>query len=380
MEYPAEKLQVIRQTVHSEINKTEIIKKIQSCVEKVSSDASEQAMQEDVLQIMQEQGIVEDIVDSLSKQFAEKLRNEDERHRQRREDGVAVTCKSESQNKLYLVVKVTGGRAFLDCIQHEGASMPGDPGQSTFTISMFFQGQRVRSNQFACACEPTINETFLFEVAAGDGRDSKEEQLLQTPDQLHLILLCQKGAEWEAVAGCYLDWRRVLVSEHGRTSCSVEVKGLAAECAVTVGILDLVVELVPWRGKVVAMETFSTHMKVEENRFSERERLFYIYTKQWWKEFLQIRPSHSQRLVKIFSQDEFGAKWPVFSFVHPLKADRILESPRHAARFVSLIPYVQSSTTFGSEGCRREVWSSLHTLFSCKKGVSFSVRLMSACL
>lgn len=35
---------------------------------------------------------------------------------------------------------------------------------------------------------------------------------------------------------------------------------------------------------------------------SERERLFLVYAKQWWKEYLQIRDTHQNRLVKIFAQ------------------------------------------------------------------------------
>jgi hypothetical protein len=42
--------------------------------------------------------------------------------------------------------------------------------------------------------------------------------------------------------------------------------------------------------------------------------------------------------VKIFSNDEFGARKPVTSFISPITC-RWLETPRHAARFVSLIDF-----------------------------------------
>ena len=100
---------------------------------------------------------------------------------------------------------------------------------------------------------------------------------------------------------------------------------------------------------------------------AERERLFLVYAKQWWREFLQIRASHSNRLVKIFAQDECGTNRPVCSFVCPLRAGRLLDSPRQAARFVSLLGYEHSPSVGGG---KVEMWSSLHA-FLCKgKGVS----------
>ena len=45
------------------------------------------------------------------------------------------------------------------------------------------------------------------------------------------------------------------------------------------------------------------------------------------------------RVVRLFALDETsGAQRFVCSFLSPLRAGRLLPSPRHAARFVSLIP------------------------------------------
>lgn len=41
---------------------------------------------------------------------------------------------------------------------------------------------------------------------------------------------------------------------------------------------------------------------LERQRTAEKERLFLVYAKQWWKEFLEIRPSHKSKMVKIFAQ------------------------------------------------------------------------------
>ena len=98
-------------------------------------------------------------------------------------------------------------------------------------------------------------------------------------------------------------------------------------------------------------------------------RLFLVYAKQWWKEYLQIRASHSQRLVKIFAPDERGISHPVCCYVTPLRAGRLLDTPRHAARFVSLIPYEKRSSV-GSSGGTCDSWVRAHSFIALKKGVS----------
>ena len=118
--------------------------------------------------------------------------------------------------------------------------------------------------------------------------------------------------------------------------------------------------------QILTKDVISAQIKLEHSRIAERERLFLVYAKQWWREFLQIRASHSNRLVKIFAQDECGTNRPVCSFVCPLRAGRLLDSPRQAARFVSLLGYEHAPYVGGGKA---EMWSSLFA-FLCKgKGV-----------
>jgi len=119
--------------------------------------------------------------------------------------------------------------------------------------------------------------------------------------------------------------------------------------------------------QILTKDVIAAQLNLEHSRIAERERLFLVYAKQWWTEFLQIRASHSNRLVKIFAQDECGTNRPVCSFVCPLRAGRLLDSPRQAARFVSLLGYEHAPSVGGGKA---EMWSSLHA-FLCKgKGVS----------
>jgi centrosomal protein CEP76 len=69
---------------------------------------------------------------------------------------------------------------------------------------------------------------------------------------------------------------------------------------------------------------------------------FLEYSNEWWTEYKEIRASHKKRLVKIFAETddrESSVYKPVCTLVSPMLADRLIESPNHAARFVSLIPF-----------------------------------------
>ena len=66
---------------------------------------------------------------------------------------------------------------------------------------------------------------------------------------------------------------------------------------------------------------------------------------------------------------EWGGHRPVCSYVTPLSAGRLLDSPRHAARFVSLIPYKKiDAVGIGSGLGRMEVWNHFHTFLSLGRG------------
>lgn len=47
---------------------------------------------------------------------------------------------------------------------------------------------------------------------------------------------------------------------------------------------------------------FRIQQSLNRQRTAEKERLFLVYAKQWWREFLEIRPSHQSKMVKIFAQ------------------------------------------------------------------------------
>lgn len=79
-----------------------------------------------------------------------------------------------------------------------------------------------------------------------------------------------------------------------------------------------------------------------------------------------IRNSHKTRLVKIFAETddrEASVYKPVCSLIQPMIADRVgnLETPLHAARFVSLIPF-QRMEAPGKD--KIEVWHSMQAFLA----------------
>ena len=75
-----------------------------------------------------------------------------------------------------------------------------------------------------------------------------------------------------------------------------------SENKVPVGVLEICLELLPKTSQNIREDVVSAQTGIERSKQAESERLFLIYAKQWWKEYLQIRPAHRQRLVKIFAQ------------------------------------------------------------------------------
>lgn len=63
-------------------------------------------------------------------------------------------------------------------------------------------------------------------------------------------------------------------------------------------------------------------------------------------------------------QDENGVNRPVCSYVRVLRAGRLLESPRQAARFVSLLAH-EKAPVVGGGGGKQEQWCTLMA-FLCR--------------
>jgi len=75
-----------------------------------------------------------------------------------------------------------------------------------------------------------------------------------------------------------------------------------AENKLPVGVINVCLQLIPPLNETVSEDILAAQLDLEHTKSTERERLFLIYAKQWWKEYLEIREEHRTRLVKIFGQ------------------------------------------------------------------------------
>jgi len=270
-----------------------------------------------------------------------------------------------------LFVTIVGGRAFLDHLIDDAPHS-----HDYFMLHLLFRGQRFSSRDVPCACEPDFSrESFLFELdkhhpSSPPGRLISAADALGLSEvvQLSLVKTNSRG-EAELVGTSLLEWRSILCQESGQLSLSLELSGVGPEAKISPGILDIQLDLVPRLLAPVAQELLSAQLELERQRSGEKERLFLVYAKQWWKEFLSLREDHTQRLVKIFAPDEMGVTRPMCSFVSPLRGGRLLDSPRHAARMVSLVP-VGAVGGVGCGGSSGEVWTRTFATLAARRGVS----------
>ncbi|XP_055095034.1 centrosomal protein of 76 kDa isoform X5 [Symphalangus syndactylus] len=375
MSLPPEKASELKQLIHQQLSKMDVHGRIreilaESIREELAPD-QQHLSTEDLIKALRRRGIIDDVMkelnfvtDSVEQELPSSPKQPICFDRQ-------STLKKTNidPTRRYLYLQVLGGKAFLEHLQ-EPEPLPGQV-CSTFTLCLHYRNQRFRSKPVPCACEPDFHDGFLLEVhreSLGDGtRMADSTTMLSISDPIHMVLIkTDIFGETTLVASYFLEWRSVLGSENGVTSLTVELMGVGTESKVSVGILNIKLEMYPPLNQTLSQEVVNTQLALERQKTAEKERLFLVYAKQWWREYLQIRPSHNSRLVKIFAQDENGINRPVCSYVKPLRAGRLLDTPRQAARFVNVLGYERAPVIGG--GGKQEQWCTLLAFLCRNKG------------
>lgn len=377
MSVAPEKASELKQIIHDHLLKMDIHGKIREVLAETVRDdpgRKHQLLSEvDFLNALQRRGIIDDVMKELDFNNIGKHTGAGKGSSPRPLAHPADKKVSQLGNnnvdpsRRYLYLQILGGKAFLEHLQEQEPL----PGQvcSTFTLYLHFRNQRFHSKPVPCSCEPDLKEGFLLEVhregAAGRGATMADATtMLSMCDPVHLVLVkTDTSSETTLVSSYFLDWRTILSSPNGRTCFAVELMGVGSECKVPAGVLTVSLELYPPLTETLSSDIISTQQTLERQKTAEKERLFLVYAKQWWREFLEMRPSHQSKMVKIFAQDENGINRPVCSYVRVLRAGRLLESPRQAARFVSLLAHERAPVVGG--GNQQEQWCTLMA-FLCR--------------
>ncbi|XP_023580586.1 centrosomal protein of 76 kDa [Trichechus manatus latirostris] len=308
MSLPAEKASELKQLIHQQLNKMDVHGRIREILaetirEELAPD-QQQLSTEDLIKALRRRGIIDDVMKELN--FVT-----DNVDQELPTSPKQPACFTDRQSTLLKKTNIDPTRRYLYLqvlggkafLEHLQEPEP-LPGQvcSTFTLCLHFRNQRFRSKPVPCACEPDLHDGFLLEVH----RESLGKEL----NKFDCWFFCNK--------------------------------------------------------RINAFCVHGTVLALERQKTAERERLFLVYAKQWWREYLQIRPSHNSRLVKIFAQDENGINRPVCSYVKPLRAGRLLDTPRQAARFVNVLGYERAPVIGG--GGKQEQWCTLLAFLCRNKG------------
>ncbi|XP_075069368.1 centrosomal protein of 76 kDa isoform X1 [Mixophyes fleayi] len=377
MSLPPEKATELKQIIHEQLNRMDVHGKIREVLAETLKDElgneSHNFSEEDLMKALRRRGIIDDVMKELHFLEDSHLRDLTSTPKPATHfiDKEPRTLKKTNidPTRRYLHLQILGGRAFLEHLK-EADPLPGQV-CSTFTLGLHFRNQRFRSKPIPCACDPDFQDGFLLELHKdhlGDGsRMADATTLLSICDPVQLVLIkTDTFGESTLVTSHFLEWRSLLGVERGVTSLAVELHGVGAECKIPVGVLNVKLELYPPLNQTLSPEIVNTQLTLERQKAAEKERLFLVYAKHWWREYLQIRQSHSSRLVKIFAQDENWVNRPVCCYVNPLRAGRLLDTPRQAARFVNVLGYEKAAVVGG--GGKQEQWSTMLAFLCSNKG------------
>ncbi|CAI5779772.1 Centrosomal protein of 76 kDa [Podarcis lilfordi] len=378
MALPPEKASELKQIIHQQLTKMDVHSRIREVLAETIREElppqHQQLSQEDLMKALTRRGIIDDVMKELN--FVTDINDKEitstpkpSTHFVDRQTAMLKKTNIDPTRR-YLYLQVLGGKAFLEHLQ-EPEPLPGQI-CSTLTLCLHFRNQRFRSKPVPCACEPDFSDGFLLEVYKESlGEASKMADattMLSICDPVHIVLIkTDTSGETTLVASYFLEWRSVLCAENRITNVAVELLGVGTESKVSVGVLNIRLEMYPKLNKTLSQEIVTTQFSLERQKTAEKERLFLVYAKQWWREYLQIRTSHNTRLVKIFAQDENGINRPVCSYVKPLRAGRLLDTPRQAARFVSVLGY-ERAPIIGGGNSKQEQWCTLLAFLCRNKG------------
>ena len=260
-----------------------------------------------------------------------------------------------SSDDSFLHLTLLGGRAFVDSIM---VSAGDASGAGPVRLCLHFGQQRFSSRPVAFSAEPSFDDTFLLRLPLPSGASSgaaRAQALLRVKQPIHLLVLQRRGQRDVLLSSLLLEWRKVL--QAGRCVLSAELPGVGAHAKLPVGSLEVRLELLPAllaEERPTEAQLLAVLKREREVEVAAERRLF-DHAKEWWQQYLDARPAHKGRVVKLFALSEFGVQRPVCCFVRPLCAFRLLDSPTQAAHFVSLINFERHESV-GTD----DVWHTAH--------------------
>lgn len=156
-----------------------------------------------------------------------------------------------------------------------------------------------------------------------------------------MLVILNKEGKREINSVKLIEWRYVL--SQGAISFEVELasyhhEGLS-ELPVT-GIIGVKLHLYPLsKLNVVTEKSIERELEFEKKNKEKQNNTFYNYANLYWNEYKAINKNFQSRRIKIYGDSEDKVLIPLNRFVYPLYNVRGIDSPQHALRFCSLIPF-----------------------------------------
>lgn len=298
---------------------------------------------------------------------------------------------------------VTESSCLLKVMAIEGNSFPSTvgnfPGGELRNLQLHFQykGQRATSSHNVDMCvNPHFGETFVFLLTETLPTSPGEwMKLLGVDNPIQVVVTHSPRVNASGRAGAHIgdghtrkeflacaaiDWHHALISEGRPLDIELVSNGPDSDGTLAIiGTLRCTLEVVitstegpssrDGRDLPFAVGDVKRVMELKSAREVQVQREFHQYAKRWWQEYSH-KPFLKTRTIKVFAEDELGRHRCVSTFL-PLpswgnvNAGRLVPTPRHAARLVSLIPFERQAVIGGS---RLEVWPSLHTFLATGRG------------
>lgn len=303
-----------------------------------------------IMKRIQEEGLVDNLVESISKwgvEEEEKKKNKDK----------------STQKGIFM--KINSGSEFVDFVKQ-------DP-NTKLVIDVLFLGQRFKTKPIYVSDEMNIDQCFFMDFNPNKIDIQLDlENLLRLSTPIHLVLMTisknDSGLNTrKLLATKSLEWRWAL--SFGTWKVQTEIYSSQSSLSkVKAGILGISLSLLPFvdKKKLLPETAVFNYINSEKKYSTQVQQDFLKYANEWWDDYTNINKSYGNRLIKLFLNTEDKENYaykPASSLVFPITSARSLSSPYEAARFVSLIPYVQN---IGLNKSKEEIFNSVHTLLSMK--------------
>jgi centrosomal protein CEP76 len=285
-----------------------------------------------------------------------------------------------------------------------------------YVVDILCNNQRARSAPVRADVEPEFTDVFIFDVDVDDEVDNVSssndtrspsvslKRLMENADSdaglMHIVLMLVTQTSVtstisssstttttsssssfimpetisEVIGTRTIDFRSTAYSDSNPTTVLLQLTPVSpgpqstgsGGQPVPVGLLPLSLQFLPLIGMAASPADGKLAADKSSATASSAEKAFLTYSKSWWNDFKSANPSLKKRSVTIFAENETGAFSPTPSFLTPLIADRVINSPAEAARFVSLLPYRE--TDEGGLGPKRSIWHSIHSVIAKRAG------------